>query len=160
MRFAALAVMLMLGGAAVSADPASVRVDAAWSRALPPVSENGAAYVTVTNLGVEPDALVGADTPMAERAELHEHVMQGGLMKMRKVASVALAPGDGVAMEPGGLHVMLMQLAHPLAEGASFPLTLHFRNAPDITVNVSVMAMGATPDAMHQMHGGHGKKKH
>ena len=160
MRNAVLLMVLALAGAAVSADPASVRVDAAWSRALPPVSENGAAYVTVTNLGAEADALVGVDTPMAERAELHEHVMQDGLMKMRKVESVALPPGDRVAMEPGGLHVMLMKLAHPLAEGERFALTLHFSNAPDVTVNVAVMAVGAKPDAMRSPHGGHGMKKH
>ena len=160
MKFAVLAVAMSLFGVAVTADPSSVRVDAAWSRALPPVSDTGAVYVTVTNLGVQPDALVGAETPMAERAELHEHVMQDGLMKMRKVDAVKLAPGGTVVMEPGGLHVMLMKLAQPLEAGTSFPITLHFRSAPTVTVSVSVMSMGAMPaPASNPKPHGHGAVK-
>ena len=156
MRATLLAAVMASVALSAAADPAAIRVDAAWSRALPPVSDNGAAYVTVVNLGSEADALVGAETPVAERAELHEHVRVGGMMKMRKVDSVALAPGQAVVMEPGGLHVMLMALRRPLQEGAHFPLTLRFSNAPDMTVQVDVVAMGAAGNAKMQGHGGGG----
>ena len=53
---------------------------------------------------------------------------------MRPVAAVPVAPGASVALEPGGLHVMLSGLRYPLREGSSFPLTLTFEDAGSATI--------------------------
>ena len=84
-----------------------------------------------------PPATIGA-----ARTELHEHATQGGVMRMRRVPSLALPPGESVDMAPGGLHLMLFELARPLRRGERFPVTLHFRDAPDVEVQVEVRGPG------------------
>ena len=93
--------------------------------------------------------------------------MADGIMKMRPVEGGIAVPAEGMAeLKPGGLHVMLLGLAAPLAEGATIPVTLTFEKAGAITVEVPVMKAGATAgpamDGHHRMDGhgqmeGHGK---
>lgn len=109
-----------------------------WSRPLPAVSTNGAAYMTLVNNGDTPDRLVSVSTPAAMKAELHTHTMEGGVMKMRRVETVEIVPGERSVLQPGGLHVMLMGLTEPLVEGNSFPLTLEFEHAGSAVVEVMI----------------------
>jgi len=122
-----------------------------WSRPLPPVSVNGAAYMTIMNKGSAPDRLLSMSTPAAKMAELHDHTMEGGMMKMRPAGVIEIAPGDSATLQPGGLHVMLMGLTEALTEGKSFPLTLDFEHAGPIEIEVMVMEPGET---------GHGSMGH
>ena len=109
-----------------------------WSRPLPAVSVNGAAYMTIMNKGDTPVRLLSVSTPAAKKAELHNHTMEGGLMRMRPVEAVEVTPGGRAVLQPGGLHVMLMGLSKPLVEGNAFPLTLHFEHAGSIEVKVMI----------------------
>lgn len=126
-----------------------------WSRPLPAVSVNGAAYMTIMNKGSAPDRLVSVSTPAAKKAELHNHIMEGGLMKMRPMGVVEITPGDPSVLQPGGLHIMLMGLSQPLVEGNSFPLTLNFERAGSIEVEVMIFQPEETGDG----HMKHDKKK-
>lgn len=137
------ALLVATGVAAQHYEDGPVHVMMPWSRALPPVAENGAAYVTLANRGESPDELVGAASPSADRVEIHTHVMEDGVMKMRRVESVALPPGEYVEFSPGGLHLMLFGLKEPLKEGGKFPVTLRFRKAAPVEVTVTVRAPGA-----------------
>lgn len=135
----------------------SIHIIEPWSRPLPAVSTNGAAYVTLMNMGDAPDKLVSASTPAAERAELHTHIMEGGLMKMRHVESIEIPAGGRIALEPGGLHIMLFGLSEPLTEGRSYPLTLGFERAGEVEVEVMVMEPA---DGGSQTQHEHGDMKH
>ena len=109
-----------------------------WSRPLPAVSVNGAAYMTLVNKGNRPDRLLSVSTPAAGKAKLHNHTMEGGMMKMRPVGALEITPGDEAVLQPGGLHVMLLGLTEPLVDGKLFPLTLHFERAGSIEVMVMI----------------------
>ena len=152
---AALVTALGTASAALAGDvvQGDIHVMKPWSRPLPPVSPNGAAYLTIMNMGGAPDRLVSVSTPAAERAELHTHSMEGGMAKMRRLESVAVAPGETVAFEPGGHHIMLMGLTEPLVDGKSFPLTLRFERAGDIEVEVMIMEPEGGASHMHHDHG-------
>jgi hypothetical protein len=65
-------------------------------------------------------------------------------MRMRKVEAFAVPAQSDLKLQPGGNHIMLFDLAAPLAKGESFPLTLSFEKAGDITIDVSVVAIGDT----------------
>jgi hypothetical protein len=120
-----------------------------WSRPLPAVSVNGAAYMTLMNNGKAADKLIAISTPAARKATLHHHISEGGMMKMRPVEAVAIMPGEPSVMQPGGLHIMLMGLTVPLVEGNSFPLTLTFERAGSIGVEVIIFAPeGTSPGHM------------
>lgn len=123
-----------------------------WSRPLPPVSANGAAYMTLVNKGNAPDKLVSVSTPMAMKAELHTHAMEGGMMKMRRVDGIEIVPGKPAVLEPGGLHVMMMGLTEPLVEGKSYPLTLTFERAGTVEVTVRILEPDeSSGDMKHDM---------
>ena len=128
--------------ASLAAAAAEVEVEAAWARASAGPARAGAVYVALVNRGAAA-ALIGVETPAAERAELHTHVMDGDMARMRRLEEVALPAGGRVAFAPGGLHVMLSGLAAPLVEGAEFPLTLRFADGDSRTVAVRVGGVAA-----------------
>ena len=112
-----------------------------WARPLPPTAKNGAAFLTITNQGNQDDHLVGAYTEIADSVEVHHHVHENGMMKMRKLEALAIPPGKTVVFESGGLHLMLMGLNKPLTEGESFNLELIFEIAGRIAVTVDIESL-------------------
>lgn len=118
---------------------------------------NGAAYIaTLENTGKQADRLLRASTPVAQRTEVHTMAVDAnGVMRMREVDAIVLAPGSPVKMRPGdGYHLMLMGLKQPLKEGDSFPLTLEFERGGKAEVKVIVqvpkLRAGDTGDAAHK----------
>ncbi len=114
-----------------------------WARATPGPTPNGAAYLTLVNRGKTPDRLIAAASPVAKRARLHTHLMAGGIMKMRPVSAIDVAPQSPTVLQPSGLHIMLFGLKKPLNEGETFPLTLTFERAGQITLDVTVRSIGS-----------------
>ena len=140
-----------ISSAATAAEAPEVTVDHAWARASAGSATTGAAYVTLT-AGARADELVGAATPVAAGAEVHQSFTENGVTKMRAVPSLALPAGKAVTFAPGGYHIMLTGLKQPLVAGQIFPLTLTFAHAAPVTVDVKVQALsGAAPmhDHMH-----------
>jgi copper(I)-binding protein len=138
------AVLAVLAGSAGAQQSSTMEVQHAWARAS--AGTTGAAYFIVTNKGSAPDRLVAAATPVAGEAELHESKSVFGIMQMRPLGPLDIAPGQSAELKPGANHVMLMGLKQPLKEGDSFPLTLSFEKAGDVEVTVKVeraSAMGA-----------------
>ena len=111
-----------------------------WSQELPPNAPTVAAYFVIHNTGATPDRLLGVETSVAEKAELHEHVMQGDLMKMQQVPNVAVPAKGELTFAPMAYHVMLLNPTDRslLSDGKRFPLTMHFEKAGDVTVEVAV----------------------
>jgi copper(I)-binding protein len=117
-----------------------VAVSAAWARSSPAGVTAGAAYVTLES--AVDDELTGAEVPadIAAAVEIHETVADTGAeMTMRRVSSVALPSGEAVVFGPGGLHMMLVDLAGPLQSGSTFVLTLSFATAEPQTVEVEIL---------------------
>ena len=98
--------------------------------------------MTIMNHGAA-DRLISAAAPISAKTELHTHINDNGVMRMRKIPAIDLPAGETVTLKPGGLHVMFMGLKAPLQEGGSFPLTLTFEKAGTVTVQVSVKKAGA-----------------
>ena len=130
-----------------------------WARATAGVARNGAAYLTIVNRGREADRLVGVASPVARKAVLHSHIVDGDIIRMRPVAAIEIDPGKPAVLEPGGRHIMLIGLEAPLVAGTRFPLTLMFERAGEIAVEVVVEPPGAIRPATGKSHGGHGAKR-
>jgi copper(I)-binding protein len=127
----------------IQAQSAGVVVEKPWARATPPAAQTGAIYFTLHNAGHSDDRLIAASTPAAKKAELHTHIMDGNIMKMRQVEAISVPAGKDVRLAPGGYHVMLMGLNGPLKQGSEIQLTLTFEKAGKVTVTTPVMAAGA-----------------
>ena len=148
--------LLTLLPAVALADPMGIQVDHVWSRAMP-AGATGVVYLTVTDRGT-PDRLTGVASPVATSADLHETINDHGVMKMRHVASLPVAPGKPLKLAPGGYHIMLMGLKQALVAGTSFPVTLTFAKAGTVTTSATVQAAGAAMPGMD--HGSMGSMDH
>lgn len=131
------------------AESGPIQIQQVWSRAAPQ-GRVGVLYMTVTDSGA-PDQLVGVETPIADKAELHESVAEGGVMKMRSVAAAPVEPGKPLVLKPGGYHVMLMGLRRALKEGDEFPATVRFAHAAAVSVTAHVAKAGAAAPASAEM---------
>jgi copper(I)-binding protein len=126
-----------------------IQLDHVWSRAAL-AGHEGAVYLTITDTGPA-DTLTDVMTPVAATAHLHESLNDNGVMKMRPVASLPIEPGKPVTLAPGGYHIMLTGLKQPLKEGDSFPITLTFTKAGQVTATAAVAKAGAAvmPEMNH-----------
>jgi copper(I)-binding protein len=126
-------------------------ITAPWSRAAGQ-GGTGAGFLSIANRGSVADRLVSASSPAARRTELHTHIREGEVMRMRETPGTELPPGQSVTLQPGGYHLMLIGLTRPLEVGQSVPVTLVFERAGPVEVQLAVQAAGARGPAMR--HGG------
>ena len=98
------------------AKASGIQVSHAWARATAKTAKTGAAYVTLENAGDTADKLMSASAPVADKVELHTHIKDGPVMKMREVESIEVGPHAKVMLKPGGLHIMMMGLKEQLVK--------------------------------------------
>ncbi len=100
---------------------------------------NGVVYMIITNPGGEPDRLIGAESDICERVELHQSMMEGDRMMMRKIdGGLEIPASEKVELHPGGYHLMLMGLKRSLKPGEEFHITLRFEKSGQQTVTAKV----------------------
>ena len=117
--FALIVYVCISAGLALAGD---VEIKDVWSRATAPGQQVAGVYFDIeSKRGAN---LVGAQTNLTDRAELHIMSMDDGVMRMRQIDSVDLPAGKTVKFKPGGYHVMLLDLKQPLEPGGKFALTL------------------------------------
>ena len=114
-----------------------IEVHSAWAR---PAAQggNGGVYFELHNHGSASDELTGVTSDVAEAVEIHESKMEGDVMKMEMMPSLPIDAYADMAFEPGGLHVMLVNLKQDLKLDDEFEIVLHFKTHEDITVHVIV----------------------
>jgi copper(I)-binding protein len=114
-----------------------------WARATPGGAKVGAAFMEIKAKDGVADTLVSASTPAAGRVEIHTHIMDDGVMKMRRIENLPVGEGKSVVLRPSGDHIMLFDLKAPLKEGDLLPLTLVFEKAGEIKIEATVEPVGA-----------------
>ena len=142
-----LAATMGLAGAAYAHDVqvGNIRITQPWSRPTPPGVPMGVAYFTLENRGTAEDVLLSASTPVAARVEFHQTTMSEGVARMRSLTQLLVPAGRTVKAEPGGVHLMLVELKQPLEAGDRVPLTLIFRDAGEVQVMLGVADREAAP---------------
>ena len=140
---AAIAALAPLTAPRAAPPPASaLSVTDAWVRATPG-ADVAAAYMTLHNGGAQPLRVSGVRSPVAAHAMIHETRLEGGKSIMRPHEPLAIPPGASVRLEPGGVHVMLAALAHPLAVGEQVPLELLIEGGGSLAVSARVRPLNA-----------------
>jgi copper(I)-binding protein len=124
-------------------------VDAAIVPLAPPGAMAHAAYFTLTNNGDAPRQLIGVSAEGYMMAHMHKTEVKDDIASMVSVDLLEIAPGQSIAFEQGGLHVMLMRPKAPLEKGGSVNLTLEFANGETLAVTAKVMPT-------HSLGHGHG----
>ena len=116
-----------------------------WSRATPKGAKVGAGYMVIENRGAIPDRLVGGSVKAATGFEIHDTVVEDGVMRMRQLAAFELPPGRSVGVKPGGRHIMFVDLEYPLTAGQKAKGELRFERAGRLDIEFDVIGMGAPP---------------
>ncbi len=152
-----LAAALCLAAALPSTVPTALAADgdlvveSPYVRLVPPNAPASGAFMLISNRGGSDRQLVKAESPAARVVELHTHINDGGVMKMRAVPAIEIKAQGQTQLKPGSFHVMLIELKQPLKEGDVVPITLNFDDNTRIQVDAPVqkIAMPAPAGAGH-----------
>jgi periplasmic copper chaperone A len=142
----ALALTQLAAPAARAADynVGPIQITAPWARATPKGATAGAAYMTITNTGKTPDKVTCVSSDASAGCQIHTMTMDNGVMQMRPVeGGLEIKPGEAVTLKPGGFHMMLVNLKHPLEQGNTIKATLKFDTAGSVDVDYPIAAIGA-----------------
>lgn len=126
-----------------------VEVSDARVRVPLPGKEMTVAYFTLHNRSGTALHLDSVSSPLAGRAELHQHREEEGMMRMRKVERVALAANANLVFEPGGYHVMLFDLRRQPQTGDEVELVLKFADSSELSVSARVESVFDRPHHHH-----------
>ena len=129
--------MISVGALAGSAD--MVTVQEPYVRLAPPNAPATAAFMVLKNGGDKDVKVMKADNPASKLTELHTHINDNGVMKMRPVPAIEIKAKGETKLQPGGLHVMLINLKAPMKEGDVVPITLTFDDGSSKNVDAKVM---------------------
>lgn len=144
---ATMSAALMAYSVAVCAQ--EVAVQRAWVRATVPGQKATGAFMRL--ISKEDAALIGASSPVADTAEMHQMILDDNIMKMRLLPKVDLPAGKMVEFKPGGYHVMLMDLKRTLRKGDTVPVTLKVEGkdgrAFSVSFKAEVLDINAVSDA-------------
>ena len=140
---------------ATSVAHAQTTVAEPWVRSTVAGQKATGAFLQITSAAG--GKLVSASSPVAGVVEIHEMAMEGNVMKMRALPKgLDLPAGKAVALKPGGLHVMLMDLKQPLKAGDTVPLSLVVEGAVNkretIEVKATVRGAQAAPAGGEHKH--------
>ncbi len=136
--FKSTAILAVFCAAPALAD--GIEISDAYARANGPSAKAGAAFMVITNSGAIDDRLIGAETEIARKAELHSHEIDAnGVARMRQIEGGMVIPAAGShRLTRGGDHVMMIGLNQDLVDGAVIEVPLTFENAGEMVVDVPV----------------------
>lgn len=154
MRTAIFALLFSFSLISFSYAESGIELKDAWVRGTPPGSTITALYLNIENKGSENDVLLSASSDVSKVVELHTtSVDDKGVAKMEMLESISIPAGGTVKLEPGGMHIMLIDLQKPLETGENVEVELVFEKAGPIKAQAKVKGPG---EAVH----GHGHKGH
>ena len=131
---------------------AQVAIEKPWARATAPGARVAAGYLVIRNAGATADRLVAASSPASAKVELHVHINEGGVMKMREVPGYDVPAKGSFELKPGGAHLMFMDIRRPFKEGEQLPVKLKFEKAGEVSAEFHVGRLGesAAPAGQHK----------
>lgn len=127
---------LMVSTSAMAQDTLSI--SDARAKASIPGSQNGVAFATLENLSSTPITIHQVTSDISKMTQIHTHEMRDGMMSMKHVPELTIAPSEQVVFQSGGYHFMLMGLKKPLVEGQTFNLTISYDNNQTQTISIPV----------------------
>lgn len=130
-------------GDAIAPAACAPRIVDGWLRSPPMPMPMLAGFARIENPCDGDVAVTGAESGAFARVDLHETTVVDGVSRMRPVARLAVPAGGEAVLQPGGLHLMLMQPATPLAEGDVARVELLLGDGRRIGADFSVRAPGA-----------------
>ena len=157
----AAALAPMMPAHAADYDVGPMHISQPWARATPKGATTGALYMTITNTGKTPDKVSCVSSDASARCQIHSTTMDNGVMQMRPVeGGLEIKPGETVTLKPGAIHMMLVDLKHPLEQGKTVKASVKFDTAGALDVDCPVVAIGAAAPGAAAAGGGMNMQGH
>lgn len=121
---------------------AQIQIEEPWARATAPGAKVAGGYMVIRNAGESADKLVSASSPVAAKVELHVHINDNGVMKMREVAGYDVPAKGTFELKPGGAHLMFLDIKRPFKEGEKLAVKLKFEKAGEVSAEFHVGRIG------------------
>ena len=122
----------------VSAAEPGIKVEDPWVRITFGQNRATAGYMALVDQSGKGNTLVGLEMADGAKAEIHETVMEGDIVKMRMVKSLPIPPGGKAELTPTGGHIMVMGLKGPLKVGETLPMKLKFADGTEMMAYFAV----------------------
>ncbi|MEM8744131.1 MAG: copper chaperone PCu(A)C [Pseudomonadota bacterium] len=156
LSFAAMLAVAPSIGLAGDVAKGNLKIQSPWVRTTIP-DRPSAGYMKIQNTGGTADAIVSASSPDAERIELHTHLMENGVMKMRPVEKIEVPANGSAELKSGGLHLMIFGVKKPLKDGEALPITVVFEKAGPVEMDFKITSI-ARDKGTRGSHSGHDMK--
>jgi copper(I)-binding protein len=144
--------LALLAAASASAE---LVISQPWVREAPPTARVMAGYMNISNAGTTAVNVIAVSSPDFAKTELHRTVVEDGVARMEPVGQLEIAAGTNVTLEPGGLHLMLIEPEQALQDGDSVKLVIHRADGICMTVDAPVQRDTSAGDAHSQHHHHH-----
>ncbi len=152
MNIFALAGLIFFAPIALADVAFNIDVESPYARAAIKQQRNSAVFMQLKNLDDRTASVVSASSPVSDAVELHTHINDNGVMRMRKIPRIELPGSQTVELKPGGLHVMLLGLREDLQIGQQVEVTLRFNDGSEKKLEAPVQRV-MPPGAMHKKQG-------
>ena len=124
-----------------SSEAAEIEVKAPFVREVPPIARATAAFMTLKNHSDHDIYLTQANSPAAKIVQLHTHIHDHGVMRMRQIPNIKVPAHGETHLQPGGYHIMLIKPVKPIKQGENVKLTLTFKDGSHKTITAPVKSM-------------------
>jgi len=151
-KLSLLAFGLMFSAGVLAGAADQVSVQNPYVRLAPPNAPATGAFMVIKNNGDKDVKVLKADNPVSRVTELHTHLNEGGVMKMRPVPAIEVKAKGEAVLQPGGMHVMMIDLKAPMKEGDVVPITLTFDDGSSKQVDAKVVRPMAAGMPMEHKH--------
>ena len=128
---------------------AEIEVTEVWAKESIPGTSTSAMFATLYNTTRKPTELVKVIVEGIDKAELHSHSEQNGMMQMRRVEAVEVGSRATVKLAPGGFHVMLFQIKSPLKAGTELAVEFQFSNGENVAAVAKVVNPNQSDEHQH-----------
>ena len=131
---------------------AQLSIEEGYVRGLPPGQPVTAAFMQLVNNGSQAVTIKDIHSDQAEKVEIHQSLQQGDRVRMQRVPSLSLAPGETIKLEPNGYHLMLIDLRSPLKEGGQVSLRLLYSDESVQSIKLPVRSVLNEDNHHHHHH--------
>ncbi len=159
-RLILLPVLLLLTTSALAVSSQEVEILDPFAREVRAGQKNSAVFMQLKNTSSKDHMIISATSNASSVVELHTHINDNGVMRMRKIPEIKIPANSTTDLKPGGLHIMLINLYQGLSEGMNVEVEIEFADGSKSVIDApvkKVMGMGMKHHGQKGM-GHHGKK--
>jgi copper(I)-binding protein len=110
-------------------------------------------YLSIENKNRVDERLLSVTSEIAKKNQLHNMIVKNDIMKMENLNNgIVIRAKSKLSLKPGSYHIMFMKLRKPLKITKKYKVTLNFKNAGSVTLEMPVHKNRSNNKAKHHDH--------